>query len=414
MAHTHHKHTTPLSKARSRLEQLCCPHGRTESVSVGESVNRILAEPIEAARTVPHYDRAAMDGFAARAADIAKASTDTPVRLDLVDGPIGKEEATRVHTGSAFPDGADTVVRVERSEVNDGHVVVYDDPQPGKDVAPAGEDVTASEHLFEVGHRLRPVDLAMLRAAGHRRVEVVDSPRVSIIPTGEELVPPGSNPEPGEVIETNGFLVSESVTQWGGTPTYRDIVGDEIETLRAVVERDTDHDIIVTTGGTSVGKRDCIKDVVTDLGEVLVHGVAIKPGHPVGFGVVNATPVLLLPGYPVSCFVNTVQFLRPAIAWTAGTTASPHPSIRALTDEELTSKPGKRSFKRVTVTASPVQPEMNGEGMTSQTDLPTVRSVRKSGASALSGAVFADGWVEIPEPTDTIPAGEEVAVQTWK
>lgn len=412
MIATHHKHTTSLSEAQSRLRDICVPHERTESLPIRECVDRILAEPIEAARTVPHYDRAAMDGFAVRATDTAGASKESPVRLHLVDGSIGEREATRVHTGSALPDGADTIVRVKRSEVSDGQVTVYDDPPAGKDIAPPGEDVDAGEHLFDARHQLRSSDLALLRAAGHQRLTIVERPRVSVNPTGQELVSPGTDPEPGEVVETNGLLVSKFVKECAGKPTYRDIVGDDAETLRAVLERDTDHDITVTTGGTSVGERDCIEDVVSDLGEVLVHGVAIKLGHPVGFAVVNEAPVLLLPGYPVSCLVNAVQFLRPAIAWTAGRTPLPHPTVRARTAAPLDSKPGKRSFKRVTVDPSPAQEERNGES--AGTGLPRVRSVRKSGASVLSGVAFADGWVEIPESRDRIPAGEEVRVEQWE
>ncbi|PSQ06906.1 molybdopterin molybdenumtransferase MoeA [Halobacteriales archaeon QS_5_68_33] len=414
MTATHHEHTTSLSDAQSRLRDLCVPHERTESLSVGECVDRVLAEPVRAVRTVPHYDRAAMDGFAVRSTDTAGASEGSPVQLRLGDRPVAEGEATRVHTGSAFPDDADTVVRIERSEVSDGRVTVYDDPPAGKDVAPAGEDVDAGEHLFDAGRRLRSSDLALLRAAGHRRLDIVERPRVSVIPTGEELVTPGTEPEPGEVVETNGLLVSKLIDQWGGNPTYRDIVGDNTERLRAVLERDTDHDIIVTTGGTSVGKRDRIEDVVTDLGEVLVHGVAIKPGHPVGFGVVDETPVLLLPGYPVSCLVNAVQFLRPAIAWSAGHTPQPHPTVRARTAEPLDSKPGKRSFERVKIDPSPAREAVNGESTGAETGLPGVRSIGKSGASVLSGVTFADGWVEIPESRERVPAGAKVNVQRWE
>jgi len=414
MTATHHEHTTSLSDARSRLRDLCVPHERTESLSVEECAGRILAEPVRAVRTVPHYDRAAMDGFAVRSTDTAGASEESPVQLRLSDSPVGEGEATRVHTGSAFPDDADTVVRIERSEVSDGQVTVYDDPPAGKDVAPAGEDVDAGEQLFDAGRRLRSSDLALLRVAGHRSLDIVERPRVSVVPTGEELVTSGTDPEPGEVVETNGLLVSKLIDQWGGTPTYRDIVGDDTERLRAVLERDTDHDIIVTTGGTSVGKRDHIEDVVTNLGTVLVHGVAIKPGHPVGFGVVDETPVLLLPGYPVSCLVNAVQFLRPAIAWTAGHTPQPHPTVRARTAEPLDSKPGKRSFERVTVEQSPAREAVNGVRTGPETGLPGVRAVKKSGASVLSGVAFADGWVEIPESMERIPAGAEVNVQQWE
>jgi len=412
-SHSHGTHATSLAEARRQLRDSCPPHERTESVPITESDSRILAEPVEAARSVPHYDRAAMDGFAVRAGDIAEASKQSPVRLELVEGSIGEMKAARVHTGSAFPAGADAVVRVERADVRENEVTVYDDPPAGKDVAPAGEDVDAGELLFTVGHRLQPADVALLRATGHRRVEVVEQPRVSVIPTGEELVQPGTEPGPGEIIETNGLLVDRFVERWGGKATYGDVVGDDMGALRDAISGDTDHDIIATTGGTSVGERDLIDEVVADIGEVLVHGVAIKPGHPVGVGVVDGTPLVLLPGYPVSCLVNAVQFLRPAVAWRAGETPDPHPTIRGETTEPLSSKPGKRSFKRVVVEGWPSNDELERGGDGGLNELPAVRSVRKSGASVLSGVTFADGWVEIPESRDAIPAGEEVSVQRW-
>ena len=414
MASQHRTHGTTLADAQSQLRDLCVPHRRTESIPIPESAGRVLAEPIDATRTVPHYDRAAMDGFAVRAGDTTGASKHSPVRLELVDPPLGDGEATRVHTGSPFPESADAVVRVEQSEVRGDEVIVSDDPSVGKDVAPAGEDVDAGERMFETGHRLQPSDLALLRATGHHHVKVVERPRVSVIPTGEELVRPRTEPEPGEITETNGLLVSQSIEWWGGSATYRDIVGDDMGALREALRRDTDHDIIATTGGTSVGERDLIDDVVRNIGEMIVHGVAIKPGHPVGFGVVEETPLVLLPGYPVSCLVNAVQFLRPAIAWRAGTTPRPHPTMRAVTTEPLDSKPGNRSFKRVVVEGLPSSNELNRNGNRTGQELPGVRSVRKSGASVLSGVTGADGWVEISEAKSAIPTGEEVTVQRWE
>jgi molybdopterin molybdotransferase len=413
MGNSHGDHATSLAEARSQLRDICLPHERTESVPITESDGRILAETVEAVRTVPHYDRAAMDGFAVRASDLTGASEHSPVRLELVEVPIGEREATRVHTGSAFPEGADAVVRVERTDVRENEVIVYDGPPAGKDVAPAGEDVDTGDLLFDAGHRLHPADVALLRATGHRRIDIIEHPRVSVIPTGEELVQPGTDPEPGEVVETNGLLVNRFVERWGGKATYRDVVGDDVAALRDAISGDTDHDLIATTGGTSVGARDRIDEVVTDIGEVLVDGVAIKPGHPVGVGVVDGTPLVLLPGYPVSCLVTAVQFLRPAIAWRADEIPQPYPTIRGETTEPLGSKPGKRSFKRVGVDGWPPDEELERSEDRGRTELPAVGAVRKSGASVLSGVTIADGWVEIPESRDAIPAGEEVSVQRW-
>jgi molybdopterin molybdotransferase len=403
--------TTGLADARSRLREVCPAHGRIETAPVTGAEGRVLAEAATAKRTVPHYDRAAMDGFAVRAADTVGADGDSPARLGLVDGSVGSGEATRVHTGSPLPEGADTVVRVERADAREGTVEVHERVPEGKDVAPAGEDVEAGVHLFDAGHRLRPSDLALLRATGYRSIRVADRPRVSVVPTGEELVAPGTEPSPGEVVETNGLLVSRLVERWGGSATYRDVVGDDTGALRAAVERDTDHDIVVTTGGSSVGERDLIAGVVAGLGEVLVDGVAVRPGHPVGFGRVEGTSVLMLPGYPVSCLVTAVQLLRPAVAWRSGSEPEPHPTRRGRLAEPLGSKRGKRSFERVVFADRSAVETAAAHG---DDTLPEVRPVRKSGAGVMSGVAHADGWVEVSEPAGELPAGEVVEVRAWE
>ena len=394
---------TQLADARAQLREYCSPHGRTERRPTGEALGRVLATGVEAGRAVPHYDRAAMDGYAVRAEDTFGASDRSPVRLEAGEDAVTAGRAVAVHTGSAIPEGGDAVVMVEYTEQQDGDLLVYDAVAGGENVAPAGEDVEANQHLLDAGHRLRASDLALLRATGRDAVTVAQRPRVSVIPTGEELVAPGEEPGPGEIVETNGLVVSSLVEQWGGEATTRDIVTDDEEILRSAVSADTDHDVVVTNGGSSVGDRDLIPDVVSDLGEVVVHGVAIKPGHPVGFGVVDETPVLMLPGYPVSCLVNAVQFLRPAIAWLAGTEPTEHPTTQARLTAKLRSSPGERTFARVRV----------GEA-DDEESLPPCEPVRVSGAGVMSSVTLADGWVVVPEPREGIPAGETVPVQRWE
>jgi molybdopterin molybdotransferase len=394
---------TQLADARAQLRTYCRPHGRTEACSIADAVERVLAGDVAAHRAVPHYDRAAMDGYAVRAADTFDASDRSPVRLDTDAEAVGPRTAVQVHTGSAIPDGADAVVMVEYTDAQGEDLLVYDAVAGGENVAPAGEDVEPDQDLLAAGHRLRPSDLSLLRATGLETVEVVDRPTVSVLPTGEELVPAGEEPGPGEIVESNGLLVASLVEGWGGAASYRDIVTDDEAKLRAAIEADLDHDIVVTTGGSSVGERDLLADVVASMGEVVVHGVAIKPGHPVGFGVVEETPVLMLPGYPVSCLVNAVQFLRPAISWFAGTEPAEHPTVRARLAAKLRSAPGERTFARVQV------------GEASDDDaLPPAEPTRVSGAGVMSSVTLADGWVVVPEPLDGIPEGETVDVEQWE
>jgi molybdopterin molybdotransferase len=397
-AHSPFKDRTLLETARDRLVERVAAHDRTERVPLTAAAGRVLAEPVTADRPVPHYARAAMDGYAVRAADTFDAGDRSPAVLRAGSGEVGPGESVQVHTGSELPQGADAVVMIEAVEEIDDEIEVFDAVAGGENVAPVGEDVEAGERLYETGHRLRPSDLGLLKSVGLREVSVAERPTVSVIPTGEELVE--SDPAPGEVIETNALTVSRYVEAWGGAATYRDVVTDDAAALRAAVERDTDHDVVVTTGGSSVGERDLIPNVVSDIGEVVVHGVSIKPGHPVGAGVVHETPLLMLPGYPVSCIVTAVQLLRPVVKRAGRVPATSFPSIEAQLDEKIHSEPGLRSFVRVSVD------ERDGDVMAT--------SVRASGAGVLSSVGMADGWVVVPEEREGVDAGETVAVENWE
>ncbi len=409
------KEVTRLADARERLRAAVTPHDRTERVPLSAADGRAIAETVTARQAVPHYDRAAMDGFAVRAEDTFGAGDRSPAvlrerdREDETDGPspeVAPGDAMRVHTGSEVPPGADAVVMVEQCEVRSasGDVEVFDAVAEGENVAPAGEDVEAGQTLYEPGHQLRPSDLGLLKSVDIDAVTCYQRPTVGVVPTGEELVQ--HDPEPGEVIETNGLTVSEYVERWGGTAAYRDVVTDDENALRAAIQRDLTKDVIVTTGGSSVGERDLIPEVVDELGEVLVHGVALKPGHPVGFGVVEDTPVIMLPGYPVACIVNAVQFLRPAIKWAGHLPLQDPPATEAVLDRKISSEPGVRTFARVQLDSEPTDDD--------EQDRPTATPTRASGSGVLSSVALADGWVVIPEGREGLADGERVAVQNWE
>lgn len=392
-----------LAEARERLREVVAP-GDTETVPVGDAAGRTLAAPVRARRAVPHYERAAMDGYAVRAEDTQRAGR-SPVALDLAEDEVGPRNAAQVHTGSPLPDGADAVVMVERTREFGDTVEVSSSVTPGENVAPVGEDVGADQHLYDAGHRLTAADLGLLRSAGHEELEVRERPRVSVVPTGEELVPAGEEPAPGEIVETNGLVVSRLAERWGGEATYRGIVTDDVDALGAAIDRDTDHDVVVTTGGTSVGERDLLPAVVGERGSVEVHGLALKPGHPAGFGVVDDTLVLMLPGYPVSCLVVATQLLRPAIARAGGFEPDPIPETDGVLGRKVPSEPGVRTFARVSVEEGA---EDGTEGESAR-----VTPTRTSGAGVLSSVTLSDGWVVVPEGSEGYEAGREVAVERW-
>ena len=235
------KEVTRLADARERLRAAVTPHDRTERVPLSTADGRAIAETVTARRAVPHYDRAAMDGFAVRAEDTFGAGDRSPAvlrerdREDEADGPppeVAPGDAMRVHTGSEIPPGADAVVMVEQTERYGEDVEIFDAVAEGENVAPTGEDVEAGQTLYEPGHQLRPSDLGLLKSVGIDAVTCYQRPTVGVVPTGEELVQ--HDPEPGEVIETNGLTVSEYVERWGGKAAYRDVVTDD-ENARGIV-----------------------------------------------------------------------------------------------------------------------------------------------------------------------------------
>jgi len=404
------KRRTRVSEALSTLLDAAGAHGRTESISLADADGRVIAESIDAPAPVPSYDRAAMDGYAVRAEDTFGASDRSPAVLQMAETEaesVDPGEAVRVHTGSALPEGADAVVMIEQIETVGNEAETFDAVATGENVGEAGEDVSEGQRLFDPGHTLRPSDLGLLKSVGFDTVSVYEPPTVAVIPTGEELVQ--SDPSPGEVIETNGLTVSKLVERWGGTARYRDIVIDDEESLTAAITADIDADIVVTTGGSSVGERDLIPEVVDGLGEILVHGVALKPGHPVCLGEASGTPIVSLPGYPVACIVNAAQFLRPLQKHVGGTSAEPFPTRRATLDRKIASEPGTRTFARVTLS------ESDASSVTVNTDaFPSATPTRASGSGILSSVALADGWVVVPEPREGLDAGEVVDVELWE
>ena len=409
---------TPLAEARERLAAHVEPVEDAERLAISRADGRVLAEPVVAARDVPHYRRAAMDGYAIRSADAAGASARSPAVLDAIEPTAGEPlslpagAAARVHTGSAISDDADAVVPIEHVSVVGGsgasddaaagdtavEIELTDPVAPGEHVAPIGEDVEGGQPLYEPGHRLRPSDLGLLKAAGIEEVSVRRQPTVGVVPTGEELVQ--HDPGPGQAVETNGLTVSRLVSRWNGRAEHRNVVTDDPDALRAAIQRDLTKDVIVTIGGTSVGQRDLLPEVVEGLGEVLVHGVALQPGHPVCLGVVEETPVLSLPGYPVSCIVTAVQFLRPVLHWLAGTEPDQPPTKPATLTRKIESEPGTRTFARV---------ELDSED-----GRQVARPTRTKGAGVLSSVALADGWIEVEPGVEGLPEGELVAVQDWE
>jgi putative molybdopterin biosynthesis protein len=377
-----------------------------ESIAVEESLSRITAEPIFARLSAPHYHGAAMDGIAVQAEDTFGASEANPLALELVPegragtpAPLGRTRTfAYVDTGQPLPPWANAVIMIENVyPAGQGKVTIQQAAAPWQHVRLVGEDIVATEPLLPRGHRIRPYDIGALLAAGHLTVPVSPRPRVAILPTGSELIEPGEAARPGAIIEFNSRVVAACVTEWGGEPHRLPRVGDDLERIKAAVQAAVgDHDIVTVIAGSSAGEHDFTATALSQLGTVLVHGIDIMPGKPAICAIVGGTPVLGLPGYPVSAVIVCQQVLRPLIAKFLGHAAEPAETVRALVPRKVPSRLGLEEFMRVTL---------------GQVGDRIVANPLGRGAGVISTLVKADGFLRIPALSEGINAGEEVSVE---
>ncbi|CAJ36061.1 molybdopterin molybdotransferase MoeA [Methanocella arvoryzae] len=388
---------TSIDKALDIFLSSFEPLAAVEQVTIEECDGRVLSADILSPRDVPHYDRSAMDGYAVRAEDTFGGSRDAGIMLRLVTGErIGPGECRQVHTGSPLPEGADAVVMVEHTETAGDSIEVLGQVSPGQNVGLRGEDVRKGDLVFRQGRQLKPSDAGLLASMGLQQVEVYRLPRVMIIPTGEEIVPRGTEPLPGQMNESNGVMNCLYVRRYGGVPTVHDIVVDDRDKIREALKEATAYDLIVTTGGSSVGKRDLLAEVVASVGKVLVHGVAIKPGRPVALGYVETagkrTPIVCLPGYPAACAIDSIVFVDPAVKKLGHYPAARYRTERAVLTRKIPSEAGYRTYTRVSVEDGKATP------------------LRTKGAGILSSVSLADGYVIVPEDLEGYDSGETVEV----
>lgn len=309
-------HRANLVSVEAALEAFLAhvrPVERTYRVELDYADNRILSRDVIAPQDYPHYDRSYMDGYAVRSADTAGGEA----LLRPSAGPVGPGECRWVHTGSALPPGADAVVPVEATAEEPGGVRFRAAARPGDNFTPRGSHIRTGDPVFRAGLQLKPTNVALLATLGMAGVEVYEKPRVLVVPTGDELVLRGQKAGPGTINESNGLMCQLFVKRYGGKPSVWDIVPDDLEKLTEAVRTGLDYDLIVTTGGTSVGERDLMPRIVASMGRVVVHGVGIRPGRPVGMGYVEAgarrTPVVFLPGFPDACAVGAMLFVERAV-----------------------------------------------------------------------------------------------------
>ncbi len=388
----------------------------TEEVELAGAVGRVLAVAVAASEAVPGFLRATMDGYAVAARDTFGASVGAPQYLEIKGEVamgvepkrgIGPGEALRVPTGAMLPIGADAVVMIEyTAEHPDLTLEVRRAVAPGENVLQPGEDVQAGELLFEAGTRLRPQDVGLLAALGLARLTVYQKPRVAILSSGDEIVPIDQGPGPGQVRDANAYLAAAQVQAWGGLPLINGIIPDEFNALRtALAAALIDADLILISGGSSVGVRDLTLAAIRDLpgAEVLVHGVAIRPGKPTILAAVGETgtkPLLGLPGHPASAAVVMEVLGRPLLEQLSGLKVRAHwgRTVSAALSRNLAGASGREDYVRV---------RLRREG----DDLWADPVLGPSGL--ISPLVNSDGLVMIPLGVEGLFKGEPVEVQLF-
>ena len=389
----------------------------TETLPLTEkALNRVLAEPIWARMSSPHYNASAMDGIAVRSVDTRGASEGKPLRLK------GPQAFQYVDTGDALPHWANAVIPVEVVEGftaagepqpdlrHAAEVSIRATTTPWKHVRTVGEDIISSELVLPEGHFLRPVDLGAIAASGYAHIRVYRKPKVAIIPTGTELIQIGEEARPGDIIEFNSIVLAAQVAAWGGMPERQPSVPDDLQQIKAAVQTcAATYDLVLLNAGSSAGSEDYSSRVVEELGALLVHGVAVRPGHPVILGLIESedpqtgeiknTPMIGVPGFPVSAALTGEIFVEPLLTLWSGLPPKVPEQIKAILTRTVTSPPGDDDYMRVAL---------------GRVDDRYLAAPISRGAGVITSLVRADGITIIPRSIQGYEAGTEITVNLYR
>jgi molybdenum cofactor synthesis domain-containing protein len=396
--------TISLDEAKALIDAAIQPIERTERVSLADANGRVLAEDVVAGADVPPFTRAAMDGYAVRADDTTGATRANPRALTRVgtiftgqvaDRVVGPGECIEIATGAPLPDGADAVVIVEETDGEaSGSVRVFSAVIAGQNLGPRGADIKQGQRVLRAGVQLTPSRIGALGAVGRGDAKVYVRPSVAILSTGNELVEPGRPLGPGQIYDINRFTLAAVVATHGGVAVTHRTAVDTLDDLSRAIDDCLQDDLLVFSGGSSVGERDLVLDILTARGELIFHGVALKPGKPTAFGRVGGKLFFGMPGYPTSCLSNAYILLAPALRRFA---RLPQHLIRTMTlplSQRISSAPGRHQIYTVRIAEGTAVPAFKASG-----DITSMSQ--------------ADGYIEIAAGTDIVEAGEMVEVKLF-
>ena len=390
----------PLEEARQRIyDALATIYPQrtlpAEAIPLSQAIGHVTAEPIFARISAPHYHAAAMDGYAVHAMHTLNATETRPITL-------GNDQIHAVNTGDPMPPSADAVIMIEHVQQVENGIQITMPVAPRQHVRMMGEDMVATELVLPANHQLRPVDIGALAGCGHHQVTVYRQPQVVIIPTGSELVSADQFPQPGQIIEYNSLVLGAQVQAWGGKITQMPITPDKPENIDASLQAalQMQPDLILLLSGTSAGTKDYSAKRIAEAGTLLVHGVAVRPGHPVIAGIVENTLIIGVPGYPVSAALTGELFVQPIIKqWCGLSTQAITPTIEATLTRRVVSPAGDDDFVRVGLAA--VNERM-------------LATPLNRGAGVITSLVRADGLAHIPRFQEGFDRGDTIAVQLYR
>ncbi len=364
----------------------------TEKVCAENSLNRVTANAIYGKISSPHYIAASMDGIAVDSSDTYGASESNPIFLEM------EKQAVEIDTGDILPGDKDSVIKIEDVNLTDDNKAeIISASVPWKNVRPIGEDIVATEMLFPSNHKIRPCDIGAILAGGITEIEVHKLPKVAVLPTGTELVDPGENLNPGDIIEYNSRVMAAMVNEWGGVPVKLPKTIDDYEKLKKEVQNAlVDNDILIINAGSSAGREDYTASLIKELGELLVHGVAIKPGKPVVLGIIAGKPVIGIPGFPVSAALSFEIFVKPLVYALAKKAFPQKEKIKCKLSRRVYSPLGSDEYVRVNI----------GKIKNNYIANPLSR-----GAGKIMSLVKAQGILRVSRFSEGLEAGEEVDIE---